>query len=65
MIGNKRNFSQATCASSDTSSDEASKKKQEVDAEIPGNQSYKVVDGLSCYLMKSDCGVNNNKYYII
>ena len=62
MLGNKRFFSQSTNADSDSDKD---KKPQEVDAEVPNYITYSVVDNLSCYLMKSDCGQNNNKYYVL
>ena len=65
----KRNLSQSTCADSPN----LPLKKinaPDVDAKICGHSSYEVCkssngDYLSTYLMNSDCGKNNNKFYIL
>jgi hypothetical protein len=68
MLG-KRNLSQSTCADSPVSSPKKIN-APDVDAKISCSTSYEVCknssgDYLSTYLMKSDCKVNNNKFYIL
>jgi len=63
MIGKKRSFKSSSCV-------DKAIEKPDVDCELRYHTDYEVMaadDGkyMSCYLMKSDCGKNNNKYYII
>ena len=75
MLG-KRDFSQSTMAASRGTSaacsqDTSVSAAPDVDAKVPGSQSYEVCRSsntgayLSCYLMVSNLAKNNNKYYII